>query len=46
VFSRRRYEIGYTIEKIKRREFDDAVGIGPGGFLRPSLADPVAGQSV
>ena len=46
VLPRRRHEIGQPVQEVKRREFDDAVGIGPEGFLRPSLADPVAGQSV
>ncbi len=43
VFSWRRHEVRQTIQKLKRREFNDAVGIGPGGFSRPSRADPVAG---
>jgi len=45
VLPRRRDEIGEPVEELKRREFDDAIRIGPRGFSRPSLADPVGGQS-
>ena len=40
VLPQRWHEIGYTIQKLKRREFNDAVGIGTGEFSRPSRADP------
>ena len=43
VFSRRRHEIGEPVEELKRRQLDDAIRIGPRGFSRPSLADPIAG---
>ena len=43
VFSRWRHEIGEPVEELKRRQFDDAIRIGPRGFSRPALANPVAG---
>ena len=38
VLPRRRDEIGKTIEKLKRREFDDAIGSRPRGL--PAAAGP------
>jgi len=46
----RRDEIGEPVEKLKRRELDDAVGTGPRGRSRAARADPggrlVSGQHV
>jgi hypothetical protein len=46
--SRRRHEVGHTIEKLEGLEFDDAVLSRGGGLALPAGADPlpalVAGQ--
>jgi hypothetical protein len=41
VLARRRHEIGEPVEKLKRRELDDAVGPGPEGLSAAARADPV-----
>jgi hypothetical protein len=43
VLPRRRHEIGEPVEKLKRREFDDAVRAGPRGLPPASRADPGGG---
>jgi hypothetical protein len=47
---RRRDEIGEAVQKLKRREFDDAVGPRPGGLSAAAGPDPgggfVSGQHV
>ena len=41
VLPRRRHEIGEPVEKLKRREFDDAVGSRPRGLPPTAPPDPV-----
>jgi ketol-acid reductoisomerase len=43
VLSRRRDKVRQTIEKLKRREFDDAVGPRPRGLAAAAGPDPVGG---
>jgi hypothetical protein len=43
VLARRRHEIGEPVEKLKRRELDNAVGPWPRGFSRATRASPVGG---
>ena len=43
VFPRRRHEIREPVEKLKRREFDNAIGPWPRGLPRASRAEPVGG---
>ncbi len=43
VLARRRHEIRRPVEKLKRRELDNAVGLGPRGLSRAARADPVGG---
>ena len=43
VLARRRHEIGEPVEKLKRRELDDAAGPWPRGLSRAARADPVGG---
>ena len=43
VLPRRRHEIGEPVEKLKRREFDDAVGSRPRGLPAATPPDPVGG---
>ena len=43
VLARRRDEIGKPVKKLKRREFDDAVGPRPRGLSRAARADPGGG---
>jgi hypothetical protein len=43
VLPRRRDEVRQTIEKLKRREFDGAIGSRPRGLLAAAGPDPVGG---
>ena len=43
VLPRRRDEVRQTIEKLKRREFDDAIGSRPRGLPAAAGPDPVGG---
>ena len=43
VFARRRDEIGEPVEKLKRREFDDAARAGRRGLSSATPPDPVGG---
>ena len=43
MLARRRHEIREPVEKLKRRELDDAVGPWPRGLSRAARADPVGG---
>ena len=43
VLPRRRDEVRQTIEKLKRREFDDALGSRPRGLPAAAGPDPVGG---
>jgi len=43
VLPRRRHEIGEPVEKLKRRELDDAIGPWPGGLAAAAGPDPVGG---
>jgi len=43
VLPRRRDEIRQPIEKLKRREFDDAIGSRPRGRAAATGSDPVGG---
>jgi hypothetical protein len=40
---RRRDEIGQPVQKLKRREFDDAIGPRPRGLAAAAGPDPVGG---
>jgi len=40
---RRRHEIGEPVEKLKRRELDDAIGSRPRGLAAGTPPDPVGG---
>jgi hypothetical protein len=42
VFSRRRHEVGESIEELPRREINDAVLSRDGGRALPAGADPLA----
>ena len=50
VLARRRHKVGEPVEKLKRRELDDAIGPRPGGLSAAARADPggglVSGQCV
>ena len=41
VLARRRHEIGEPVEKLKRREVDDAIGPRPRGLAAATGSDPV-----
>jgi len=43
VLPRRRHEIGEPVEKLKRREVDDAIGPRPRGLAAAATPDPVGG---
>ena len=43
VLPRRRHEIGQPVQKLKRRELDDAIGPRPGGLAAAAPPDPVGG---
>ena len=43
VLPRRRDEIGEAVQKLKRREFDDAIGPRPRGLAAAAGPDPVGG---
>jgi hypothetical protein len=43
VLPRRRDEIGQPVQKLKRREFDDAIGPRPRGLAAAATPDPVGG---
>ena len=43
VLPRRRDEVRQTFEKLKRREFDDAIGSRPRGLPAAAGPDPVGG---
>ena len=43
VLPRRRDEIGEAVQKLKRREFDNAIGSGPRGLAAAAGPDPVGG---
>jgi len=45
VLARRRHEIGEPVEKLKRREVDDAIGPRPRGLARAARPDPVGGPN-
>ena len=45
VLARRRHEIGEPVEKLKRRELDDAVRPRPRGLSRAARTDPVGGPN-
>ena len=46
VLARRRHEIGEPVEKLKRREVDDAIGPRPRGLAAATGSDPVGVNSV
>ena len=41
MLARRRHEIGEPVEKLKRREVDDAIGSWPRGLAAATGSDPV-----
>jgi len=45
VHPQRRHQIGYTIQKLKRREIHDAIRAGPRGRVASASTNPVCGQS-